>query len=313
MTLPRAVVARAHAKLNLSLRVLGPRPDGYHELRTVFQSIGLHDTLTCLAQQGPFRLLCRRGGVPLDDGNLIWQAAERLWRHLGKPGEPADVSVFLEKEIPVGAGLGGGSSDAAAALLALSELWTAGLASGELAALAAELGADVPFFFHGGTMLGLGRGDQLRPLPDRPACWVVLLVPPFGVSTREAYGWHTADGGSLGGAAHEASPAAEDAMNDLEAAVWRRHPEILEAKTALERAGASRAAMSGSGSAVFGLFETRRRALAAARRLERPDSSRTPGKPGKLRWQAIVSPTIARTAYQESAAPRLLAANPSIE
>ena len=116
---PPRVVGRAHAKVNLDLRVLGTRADGYHELRTVFQTIDLFDTLTAQEKPGPFVLKCRTAGVPLDDRNLVWRAAAALWRALGRAGEPADTVVTLEKAIPMQAGLGGGSADAAAALQVL--------------------------------------------------------------------------------------------------------------------------------------------------------------------------------------------------
>src|SRR4051794_2973327 len=118
----RTLITRAHAKVNLDLRVLGTRPDGFHELRTVFQTIELHDTLRCTARPGPFELKCKTPGVPLDPANLIWQAAAALWKAIGRTGEPADTSVTLDKVIPMQAGLGGGSADAAAALLALARL-----------------------------------------------------------------------------------------------------------------------------------------------------------------------------------------------
>ena len=123
MQRPLRLVARAHAKVNLDLRVLGTRPDGFHELRTVFQTIELHDTLIAVERPGPFGLKCRTSGVPLDDTNLVWRAAAALWTALGRAGEPRDAVVTIEKTIPMEAGLGGGSADAAAALLALARLW----------------------------------------------------------------------------------------------------------------------------------------------------------------------------------------------
>ena len=120
---PRTLVTRAHAKVNLDLRVLGTRADGFHELRTVFQAIELHDTLTWKERPGPFTVKCRTAGVPADDSNLVSQAASRLWKVLGRGGQPRDVVVSIDKRIPLQAGLGGGSADAAAALLALSRLW----------------------------------------------------------------------------------------------------------------------------------------------------------------------------------------------
>ena len=150
---------RAHAKINLDLRVLGTRADGFHELRTVFQSIALHDTLTCVSRPGPFAIECEADGLPLGHTNLIWRAADRLWRALRRTGEARDVVVTLDKRIPQQAGLGGGSANAAAALVALSRLWRTEVRAEQLTDIAATLGADVPFFLAGGTALGLGRGD----------------------------------------------------------------------------------------------------------------------------------------------------------
>ncbi len=146
-------VARAHAKVNLDLRVLGTRQDGYHELRTVFQTIELHDTITSSAKTGPFTLKCKAPGVPLDDTNLVWRAASALWKALGRAGDPRDTVVTIDKVIPIEAGLGGGSADAAAALQVLARLW-GGTPLSLLREVAAGIGADVPFFLSGGTALG---------------------------------------------------------------------------------------------------------------------------------------------------------------
>ena len=158
-----SIVVRAHAKVNLDLRVLGSRPDGYHELRTVFQSIELHDTLVCSDRPGPFAIESETAGLPLDESNLIWKAAAGLWSALGRAGAPADTVVALEKVIPLQSGLGGGSADAAAALRACARLW-GGAPMPLLREVAAGLGADVPFFLSGGTALGLGRGEEIYPL-----------------------------------------------------------------------------------------------------------------------------------------------------
>ncbi|MGB7219578.1 MAG: 4-(cytidine 5'-diphospho)-2-C-methyl-D-erythritol kinase, partial [Vicinamibacterales bacterium] len=187
MAAPRAVRVSAFAKINLSLRVLGVRADGYHELRTVFQSIALHDTLTFRFERGPFRLDCSDPACPVDRTNLVWRAAERAWAAGRRRGEPHDVSVRIDKRIPMAAGLGGGSSDGAAALRVLASRWNVDQA--RLPDLAASLGADVPYFLEGGTVLGLDRGDLLFPLVDTPASWVTLVMPNFGVSTKDAYGW----------------------------------------------------------------------------------------------------------------------------
>ena len=290
----RVVRARAFAKVNLSLRVLGVRPDGYHELRTVFQSLALHDTLTLTPARGPLRIECDDPACPVDRANLVWQAAERMWRAAGRRGAPRGVRVVLAKRMPLGAGLGGGSSDAAAALRAFAVVWDAPASRGRLQTLAAGLGADVPFFLDGGTALGVERGDALFPLIDAPASWVVLVLPEFGVSAREAYGWFDEAGASssrLREAASALPLPAVDLRNDLEGAVAARHPSIRRFIGALRRHGAWHAAMSGSGSAVFALFATRRAADTAARALE-----------GRGR-RIVVTRTIGRREYERRARP----------
>jgi 4-diphosphocytidyl-2-C-methyl-D-erythritol kinase len=255
----RTIRARAPAKINLWLRVLGRRADGYHELQTIFQSIALHDTLSVRVRPGPFALRCADPGCPTDDSNLVWQAAARMWTAAGRRGTPRDVEVTLIKRIPVEAGLGGGSSDAAAALRLFAALWRVrGMGRDRLSEVAASLGADVPYFLEGGTALGLGTGDVLFPLLDYPASWVTLALPKFGVRTADAYRWWDRE---HRGPAGSRTPRAG---NDLQPAVVARHPEIGRLVRALERAGAFHAAMSGSGAAVFGLFATRGAALAAA-------------------------------------------------
>lgn len=270
---------RAYAKINLSLRVLGVRPDGYHDLRTIFQSIALHDTLTVRVRRGPFALQCDDPDCPADQTNLVWRAAEHAWAASGRRGTLRDIEIRLAKRIPLQAGLGGGSSDAAAALRGFGALWR--MKDAPLREIAASLGADVPYFLEGGTVLGLDRGDLLYPLADHPAAWVTLVLPRFGVSTAEAYRWWDEAGGP-----EKARPALH---NDLQDPVSAHHPEIARIVGALWKAGAFHAAMSGSGSAVFGLFSRRPAAELAARAL---------GKPGT---RALVSRTVNRAAYQRLA------------
>jgi 4-diphosphocytidyl-2-C-methyl-D-erythritol kinase len=250
---------RAFAKINLSLRVLGTLADGYHELRTVFQSIALHDTLTIRRARGPFRLACDDGSCPTDSTNLIWRAADAVWKASGRGGPACDVRITLTKRIPIAAGLGGGSSDGAAALQALAKMWRVG--ADRLPEIAASLGADVPYFLHGGTVLGLERGDLLFPLIDQPRAWVTLVVPSLGVSTKDAYSWWDEDGADT-----RAGPY-DSRGNDLQEPVAKRYPEIARIVRALGRAGASSAAMTGSGSTVFGLFDRRRAAFRAGEAL----------------------------------------------
>jgi 4-diphosphocytidyl-2-C-methyl-D-erythritol kinase len=285
------VRVRAFAKINRSLRVLGTRADGYHELRTIFQSIALHDTLTIRAARGPFRLTCDDPACPADETNLVSRAAARMWTAAGRRGAPRDVAIDLRKRIPMQAGLGGGSSDAAAALRALAKRWRVGEA--KVRAAAASLGADVPYFLDGGTVLGLERGDLLFPLRDPAPAWVVLVLPGFGVSTKDAFEWF--DDASATPPArvrrpHRSVGAYEQLINDLEAPVIARHPAIGRIISALRPAGASAAAMSGSGSAVFGLFSSRVGAVHAAKRLASRSRS------------TLVTRTLNRQTYQRLAA-----------
>lgn len=298
---PGIVTLRAHAKINLDLRVLGPRADGYHELRTVFQAIALHDVVECVPREGPLSIECDMAGVPLGPGNLVWRAAEALWRSLRRPASASGVVIRLRKRIPLQAGLGGGSADAAATLIGLSRLWRVGVRPAQLTDVAAALGADVPFFLSGGTALGLGRGDEVYPLADLPRHWIVLLVPGFGVSTADAYAWYDSErelarGVSVREPQHVPGPwpsRAAQMINDLEAPIARHHPEIDQMRTALRRAGALAAAMSGSGSTVFGLFQKRRDALAAVNRLSGSG------------WRVLLTESLGRGEYARRSRPVL--------
>lgn len=297
-----SIRVRAHAKLNLTLRVLGTRPDGYHELRTTFQTLALHDTLTVVAAPGPFEIECDDAACPRDRSNLVWAAAERLWRTVGRRGAVSGVRIRIEKRIPMQAGLGGGSSDAAAALRALALAWGATGAAAELRAIGRELGADVPFFFEGGTALGLERGDLIFPLADGGPFWVVLVLPSFGVSTKDAYAWWDAAAPPAATRVRRSRPVnpvpglhapSSDVVNDLERPVVAHHPEIGRLVAGVRRAGAAYAAMSGSGSAVFGLFGTEQHALAAAATM------RASG------LRVLATRTMSRRSYERLSVPRL--------
>jgi 4-diphosphocytidyl-2-C-methyl-D-erythritol kinase len=303
----------ASAKVNLDLRILARRSDGFHELRTIFQSLALHDRITIRGSRGAFRLECDAPGVPLDSTNLVWRAAEAAWHAAGRRGRVRGLAIRLEKRIPAAAGLGGGSSDAAATLVGVNRALRLGLGRAELLGAAAALGSDVPFFLVGGTALGLGRGEEVFPLPDVPALHVVLVRPPFGVSTADAYRWFAAPargtrgqrglspGRGLSPSRGQTPTGGETPVrripvpwrpeglvlvNDLEQAVLPRHPEIAGARRALLRRGALAALMAGSGSTVFGLFIDRGAAASAAEAL------RAPG------WTVLVTRTLGRTAYQ---------------
>lgn len=279
---------RAHAKVNLSLAVLDLRADGYHNLETVFQALGLHDTLDFEPARGLLRLSCDVPGVPLDEQNLVWQAARLAWACAGRPGEPAGVHVRLRKRIPAQGGLGGGSSNAATALVAFARLWLPRADASALAEMAGRLGADVPFFLCGGTALGLDRGDRVFPLADIDPRHVVLVFPPFGVPTPSAYGWldesraEGLPGATPAGGVLLAGSVKLPVVNDLEPPVARRHPQIALLREALVSSGAEAAALSGSGSTVFGLFRDRERAAQAAEALRRNG------------WTALLTRTVSR-------------------
>lgn len=269
------LVARAYAKVNLDLRVLGRRPDGYHEIRTIFQSLALHDTLVVRAAHGPFILESDSRDLACDRSNLVWRAAAALWKAAGRRGTVRDVAIHLRKRIPTQAGLGGGSSDAAATLLALHDLWQLRLPAAALVAIAARIGSDVPFFLLGGTALGVGRGEDVYPLPDIGRWAVVLLRPAFGVPTADAYSWLSARAPVRRLARPVTLPVpwypGELALrNDLEAPVCRAFPAIGRLSATLRRSGASVTLMAGSGSTVFGLFESAAAARSAAAALQRP-------------------------------------------
>lgn len=262
----------AFAKLNLDLRVLGVRPDGYHELATVFQSVDLGDVLHIESGgSGGIEIACSDPRVPRDDRNLVSRAAHHLCRALEL--EVPDLRVRIDKTIPTQAGLGGGSANAAAMLTGLNAMLGKPASPLRLTAVAVTLGADVPFMLLGGAALGTGRGDILRPLPDLPLYEVVIVHPGFGVSTAEAYRWF--DQARRVEAPSPVWPttstgwgeALAACTNDLEAPVASRHPEIAGLVRTLRAGGARLAAMTGSGSGVFGLFAPGEAAAQVARRI----------------------------------------------
>ena len=275
----RSVSLPAFAKINLDLRVLGTRADGYHDLRTVFQSLALFDNVTVTARRGPLSVTCDEPDIPTDQRNLVWKAASLLHRvATGRQSAPRDIAIDLRKRVPAEAGLGGGSSNAAMTLLALNKLWKLELDPASLARIGARLGADVPYFIVGGTALGLGRGDDIYPLADMPPVHVVILRPGFGVATSDAYTWFDEESRPRR-AMKEPAPRlvppgwpawSATLRNDLEIPVVRHHPAIGRIRQSLVDAGATFAAMSGSGSAVFGLFERADAARRTANDLARP-------------------------------------------
>ena len=272
----RAVRLPAFAKINLRLDVLGKRPDGYHELRTIFQAIELHDTLEISYEPGgsgfECALRCNDAALAANPKeNLVWRAIEAMTQELGIRG---NVSAHLEKKIPVARGLGGGSSDAAAALIGVLRLTKAKLPLERLMAIAAGLGADVPFFLFGGRALAVNRGDEIYPLPNGPKRAVLVVSPKeIGVSTKEAYAWLSTELTSLakpnriwGFCALCWSRQEAGVSNDFEGPVFNRHPRLGEIRDGLLQGGAAEAALAGSGSAVFGVFRNPAQARRAARK-----------------------------------------------
>lgn len=267
---PAPLRAHCPGKVNLVLRVLGRRPDGYHELRTVFQAVDLWDCLEVSPGEG-ITLRCDDPGVPADASNLVVRAAERLRAAVGRP--ELGAALRLRKGIPAGGGMGGGSSDAAGALLLLTRFWDLTVRGGDLLRLAAGLGSDVPFFLTGGTALGTGRGERIRPLPFAGPRPLLLGFPPFSTSTAEVYAAHAA---ALTGCTPGVSLPRLSAGNwrkdnefsvsgnDLEATVLPRWPELAAFRDALLLEGALQASVAGSGSTVFGVFEDETRRCAAA-------------------------------------------------
>jgi 4-diphosphocytidyl-2-C-methyl-D-erythritol kinase len=286
---------KCYAKINLGLRVIGLRPDRYHELRTIFQTVSLFDTLEAWRERGPSRIVLQCNIVEIADSvNLAARAATAMADHLKLRGT---IHLRLRKRIPMGAGLGGGSSDAAAALRAVAKLAGRAPEPACLLAMAAKLGADVPFFLLGGTALGLGRGTEVYTLKDVSRQWMVLVYPPVHVNTAQAYAALDARPEPPQGKEKKkgnAVPLTEspetdkiysfcasawdwrrdrvwdwqrersELLNDFEPVVLETYPQIARLKKQLIRSGASPALLSGSGSAVFGLCESRRKAQQVA-------------------------------------------------
>ena len=266
----KSVRIPAFAKVNLCLHVLGRRPDGYHELRTIFQTISLRDTLELSAtpKEG-ISLEMNDAALPAGPENLVWRAVEAMQKELRTHG---GVHARLEKRIPVARGLGGGSSDAAAALIGMMRLAKKKVPLERLMEIAAGLGADVPFFLFGGRALAVNRGDEIYPLPDGPRQTILVVSPKdIGVSTKDAYAWLSAEltkrpePPKIWGFCALCWSRQEAVSNDFEGPVFGRHPRLGEIRDGLLKRGAADAALAGSGSAVFGIFRNPARARRAAR------------------------------------------------
>jgi 4-diphosphocytidyl-2-C-methyl-D-erythritol kinase len=271
ITRGKSVRLPAYAKINLCLHVLGKRADGYHELRTIFQAISLHDTLElALVPEPAIFLETSDPALPVGPENLVHRAIDAIAGEIGIGG---GVRARLEKRIPVARGLGGGSSDAAAALIGMLRLTKKKIPLARLMEIAASLGADVPFFLLGGRALAVNRGDEIYPLPNGPKQTVLVVSPrDIGVNTKDAYEWLSTELTRLskpnriwGFCALCWSRQGAGVSNDFEGPVFRRHPRLGEIRDGLLQRGAADAALAGSGSAVFGIFRNPAQARRAAR------------------------------------------------
>ena len=264
------VTVEANAKINLTLDILGKRPDGFHEVAMVMQSIGLHDTLTMEKTDGEIALSINVPWLKADEKNLAWRAAELVRQEYGLKG---GVRMELTKRIPIAAGLAGGSADAAAVLKGMNELYNLQMSEARLRELGARLGSDIPFCLMGGTMLATGRGEVLTRLADMPETWVVLAKPRISVSTAWAYQNYDEQGAEK----HPDNEAIRKAIargnrkavagllcNVLESVTIKKYDVIADYKQMMLDKGAMASMMSGSGPTVFGLARNREQAEAIA-------------------------------------------------
>ena len=267
----RSVRLAAFAKVNLCLHVLGKRPDGYHELRTIFQAISLHDTLELsLIPKAGIELELTDPTLPAGPENLVYRAIEAIGREIGFRG---GIRARLEKHIPVARGLGGGSSDAAVALIGMLRLTKKRVPLARLMEIAAGLGADVPFFLNPKPAHVRGIGERCEPLGHIAELFLLIAVPPVEVATASVYRdlrrehWSgLAPPGDIS-AIIEGRLGREHLVNDLEQVALARFPQIGEAKKLVEAAGARAAAMTGSGSGVFGIFNSSEEAARASQEI----------------------------------------------
>jgi len=294
--LTSSIRIRAFAKINLGLKVRARRPDGYHEIFTIYQTIALHDRLTIsLARSGGVSVECDHPAIPGGRQNLVYQACE-LWKRARN--YRGGIKVNLEKKIPMGAGLGGGSSDAAATLLGLERLTGNRVDFNVQLKLAARLGSDVPFFLWGGRVLGCGRGEEVYPLWDLPPRKCLVIFPRFSVATAEAYRkldrcltlplTKSTKGSSI--CSFGAWPLFPlefwgPAENDFEQVVFAKWPRLARLKAQLIRAGAETASLTGSGSAVFALFDSAPKLVRAAKFIP-------------AAWQIFKTRTLPRDEYE---------------
>lgn len=261
------ITLKSHAKINVTLDIKGRRDDGYHLLRTVMQTVTLCDIISMSEKPRGISVSCNLSYIPTDGRNIVYKVAKAFFDYFSIDG---GIDIRLKKHIPCGSGLGGGSSNGAAVLEGLCRLYGISLSSGQKAKLAENIGADIPFFFYGGTALCEGIGERVTPLSAIPECWIVITKPRFSLSTSavfsspliaRAYG---ADSTSLVisslNIGENARGVFADAQNALEAASISLCPEIVRLKELMLKNGAFFSMMSGSGSSVYGVFDSHKAA-----------------------------------------------------
>lgn len=267
------ITRESPAKVNLCLRVLRKREDGYHDILSLMQRISLCDEMTFASAAGGIEVLCPGSGLPEGQDNIAHRAATAFFSRIG---EPPGIKITIRKRIPIGAGLGGGSSNAATTLLTLNEMHGSPLALGELMKIGAAIGADVPFFLFEKSSWASGIGDILTEAPPFPTLWFVLINPGFEISTKIVY-----QGLNFGLTKetikysiprfHTVGDLIQGLSNDLERVTLRMHPVLDQMKTFLLKSGAQGALMTGSGPTVFGLFTDEKSACEAERNIgQRP-------------------------------------------
>ncbi len=292
---PEAFSLPSFAKINLHLEILGKRTDGFHELCTVFQAVSLHDVIR-FEPSDTLTLSCSDRRIPTDDRNLILKAANALRQ---RSGNPYGAKIYLEKRIPSPGGLGGGSSNAAIALIGLDRLWKTDVGRSELLEMGAGLGSDVPFFFYGGTALGTGRGDHIEPLDDILDECLLIVTPSVRVSTRDAFDRIEARNLTNDDPKRILQNCRFDAKsfdlrqtalkNDFEASVFDAEPDIRRVKETLLSHGAVRAMLSGSGASVFAVFDKQETRQATLKAIE-----------NEKNWRQFAVAAISRDQYREA-------------
>ena len=290
-----SVTLPSFAKINLHLQVIGRRADGFHDLCTVFQTISLHDTMT-VAAADEIRMTCGADAIPADERNLVVRAALALQ---ACHGVRCGASIHLEKRIPAPGGLGGGSSNAAVALLALRKLWGLDVTLEDLHPIAAKLGSDVPFFLYGGTALGMGRGEIVEPIDDFTENYMLVVTPDVAVATRDAFKRLKARALTKQESKRKLQICRFDLesadfkytsfKNDFEISVFAAYPEVERVKNTLLDLGADRAMLSGSGGSVFAVFDKEETRQTAMKALDK-----------EVNWRKFAVATISRNEYREA-------------